>query len=189
MDYGHDLQRLVIKAYPGMPSSAQEIRLLERFTDGLDDPEVSEYVDLGQPKTLEAAVALAMHYESVRRKRRKDKPKKPTAGHVAAVSGQQPDNKSQVPASDMAKWMDMTTKVMAEVNNIKKQLENMQKSSNQSQRGGRNGDKRSKADIVCFQCQKKGHYARECPERGRSQGDQASQRQQNSWRENDKNLN
>ena len=61
-DFGFALRRLSLKAFPTLPYSALETHVLDQFIAGLGSPELQKFVQFQHPKTLEAAINLAIEY-------------------------------------------------------------------------------------------------------------------------------
>ena len=61
-DFGFALRRLGQKAYPSVPYSGLEAHVLDQFISGLGSIELQKHVQFHHPKTLEAAINLAMEY-------------------------------------------------------------------------------------------------------------------------------
>lgn len=64
MQYAQSLTRLVSKAFPNMPSYAQQQWVLDQFTLGIGSLELQRHVQFGHPKALSEAVSLATEYEA-----------------------------------------------------------------------------------------------------------------------------
>lgn len=64
MQYAQSLTRLVSKAFPNMPSYAQQQWVLDQFTMGIGSLELQRHVQFGHPKELSEAVSLATEYEA-----------------------------------------------------------------------------------------------------------------------------
>ena len=62
--YGEDLLRLAEKAYPNLPSEAQERLALNQYLTQLDNPQVAFGVRQKTPETVTAAVRLTLELES-----------------------------------------------------------------------------------------------------------------------------
>ena len=67
MEYGGEVLRLAQKAYPNFPPEAIDQIATDQFVKGLPDPEQKKYVDLENPGSLDAAVSLALQFESFER--------------------------------------------------------------------------------------------------------------------------
>ena len=61
-DFGFALRRLSIKAFPSLPYSALETHVVDQFIAGLGSTELQKFVQFQHPKTLEAAINLAIEY-------------------------------------------------------------------------------------------------------------------------------
>lgn len=61
-DFGFALRRLSLKAFPTLPYAALETHILDQFIAGLGSVELQKFVQFQHPKTLEAAINLAIEY-------------------------------------------------------------------------------------------------------------------------------
>ncbi len=62
--YAQVLNRLALKAFPNMHTSAQQQWVLDQFTLGLGSIELQRHVQFGHPRDLNAAISLAIEYEA-----------------------------------------------------------------------------------------------------------------------------
>lgn len=65
-EFEADVARLVRHAYPSVSDDVSESLAVDRFLDGLRDPETQQAVKLARPKTLSDALTQAMEFEAVR---------------------------------------------------------------------------------------------------------------------------
>jgi hypothetical protein len=65
-DFGYVLQRLGCLACPNMTYNDREINILEQFIDGIGNAAIHDRVIFHHSKTLEAAISLAISFESVK---------------------------------------------------------------------------------------------------------------------------
>ena len=63
-DFGHALRRLGCLAFPNIPSQWREPFVVDQFISGLGNYEIRKHVAFHHPKTLEAAIALAVEFEA-----------------------------------------------------------------------------------------------------------------------------
>ena len=88
--YAQALNRLVQKAFPQMPTTAQEQWVVDQFTFGLGSYELKKHVQFGHPKSLNEAISLAIEFEAFE-SGMKDKFKKPIPkGEVSVLAQQTP---------------------------------------------------------------------------------------------------
>jgi hypothetical protein len=62
--YAQSLSRLVSKAFPSMPTVAQQQWVLDQFTLGLGSVELQRHVQFGHPRSLNEAISLAIEFEA-----------------------------------------------------------------------------------------------------------------------------
>jgi hypothetical protein len=65
-EFEADIARLVRNAYPSVPDDVYESLSVDKFLDGLRDPETEQAVKLARPKTLSDALTQALEFEAVR---------------------------------------------------------------------------------------------------------------------------
>ena len=65
-DYGRDLKKLAIKAFPRVAvlGDLDEL-IIDSFCNGMDDGEMKKHVHFGHPQSLDRAIALAIEYEAL----------------------------------------------------------------------------------------------------------------------------
>ena len=139
-EYGHALQYLAIRAYPG--STIAEPVMIDLFIKGLPDLPLKRHVHSTRPATLSEAITTAVSYQAFDRCQVMPPPYKPhpvkqvaQVASVAPPSGQNSTN--------------MT--VQAGLNSY----------GNNSPRPVR--PRRDLSTIECFRCHQMGHYSRDCP--------------------------
>ena len=96
--YAQSLNRLVSKAFPNMPSNAQQQWVLDQFTLGLGSVDLQRHVQFGHPKELNEAISLAIEYEAFEAgvKHRKPYQKPSEVFSISPVADQ--TSKSAIPA-------------------------------------------------------------------------------------------
>ena len=63
-EYGFELSRLAVSAYPRMFQKDREEIVIDQFINGLPSRDLQKHVKFGKPKTMHQALALATEYES-----------------------------------------------------------------------------------------------------------------------------
>lgn len=142
MQFGYELRRLAVKAFPKLPLLSREQWVMDQFSNGLLDDDTRMHVQFGHPKTLTEAISLAVEYETfAQSKKSKASPSKPVAGvhQVEAISG----------------TSEMQT-LCAAVSELKSDLKTLKETRQEYK-------PRDKKEVECFYCKQKGHYKRECP--------------------------
>lgn len=140
-DFGHELSRLCKKAFPKLERSAREQFVLEHFKLGLD-PDLRKHVQFSHPDTLEEAIVTGLEFEAMDDER--TKAKKPTNVSAYAVTTTDTPQNS----------VDNMTKLVEQNQQL---IESIQKLCQKS---------RTPIDqVICFHCNKKGHYRNKCPTR------------------------
>jgi len=65
-EFEADIARLVRSAYPSVSDDVYESLAVDKFLDGLRDPETQQAVKLARPKTLSDALTQALEFEAVK---------------------------------------------------------------------------------------------------------------------------
>lgn len=65
-EFEADIARLVRNAYPSVTDDVYESLAVDKFLDGLREPETQQAVKLARPKTLSDALTQAMEFEAVK---------------------------------------------------------------------------------------------------------------------------
>jgi len=160
-----DVQRLASLAFQGPWNEAVDVIARDAFIDAMNDDEFSAKIREREPTSLDQAVRTAMRLESYRR-----------ASHGCDVQIQ-----NQVRATSSTDNTDRQFKELFQV--MTKQQEKLQQMQDDQlrltrkllemeQKGSERVDsrptfqRRKKEDVVCFGCSTRGHYARECPNKG-----------------------
>ena len=177
-DLAEDLRLLADKAYPDLEEKAKEQLALNAYLGLLDNPQVAFGVRQRIPETLDGAVTATLELESYL-------PQKPGAKQaVAGVEETSTQEQEQISSVSLG-----TDKLLHLVERLADRVEKLEVMQNQrGSRGqwrGRGGRARrprasqsgdpfgpDRAEIICYNCQGQGHYARECrapPRQGNEQ--------------------
>ena len=149
LDFGHDLRRLAARAYPRVPYNVREELTKEQFVQSLD-MDMRRQIHLAHPATLEAAITLAIEYETMSGSSKKA-PVKPTV--VAAV-------KSDAPASSN----DTLSGLVQEMRLLRDEV---MKPPPCRFCKGRDHPRGQCPEVVCYNCNGRGHLARACKQKDR----------------------
>ena len=160
-ELGREIARLVRLAYPRADQATREQIAINAFSDSFPGPaiEVRLHIIRGQPQNLQEAIALAMEVDSVLEN---NKPSTVTRRGVQMVTGS-PEEDEELKVSESQSQL----KTMAEaLSSLEGKFKSWQKSQKRTPK--------SKKDIKCFNCGKKGHYQRECkaPKKPKDQGNE-----------------
>ncbi|XP_048248089.1 uncharacterized protein LOC125377963 [Haliotis rufescens] len=140
-DYGYQLRRLALLAYPEVPYMALEMQIIDQFVNGLTSFEMKKKVTFSHPHTLDEAISSALEYEAMEGNRAR----KPVEGKVSVVQSS-PDQEhrekrnSEVGLGDILKLIEEKFKTLE----------------------GSNGQSRLRQK-GCFYCQEKDHFRDYCP--------------------------
>ena len=63
-DFGYNLQKLCVRAYPTVSPDAREIYIIDQFIHGLIKPDVCSHVQFSHPNSINSAIALAIEFEA-----------------------------------------------------------------------------------------------------------------------------
>ena len=147
LEFGHNLRRLAIRAFPRINHMSREELVVDQFLVGLSEVDMRRHVSLSHPANVDQAITLATEFETVTQSFKSPLAAKPK--QVAAVS-----DVGATVGTGHGSSTDELLKVLIDL--VKKQ--------NVGQKP-RNGPRGKNPNIVCYNCQNKGHIAKNCPAR------------------------
>ena len=180
MDYASSLRRLAAKAHPHLNPFDRDVLIVDQFTYGLSSPEIMKHVQFGHPMTLDAAIDLAIEYESFENVRANRKPQG-TVSPVFSESG--PTGSKQSPMDpELLRLVRTNAEAIEKLN---KAVVTQNAASLDSPQRPRQNQKRpelkfnesnakraaaeraqaeqkevNRQNGACFRCSEKGHFAR-----------------------------
>lgn len=146
-DYGYQLRRLALLAYPETPYSALELQVVDQFVNGLNTFALRKKVTFSHPHTLEQAISSAVEYEALVG----SGPRKPVDMQEAIGAIQNTRVKLE---EDRTGSCDITLDQIAKL--IDQKLKNFGKSLSLDPQKPVNHN-------ACFYCKKEGHFRDSCP--------------------------
>ena len=147
-EYGHVLQRLASRAYPG--TTIAEPVMMDMYLKGLPDLAIRRHVHSMKPKSLSEAITTAVAYQAFDRCQVTPPPRKPQAiRHVTTVSetAVPPSEQSRVHREPPVSMQPVPTSRFNDNGSVQRQVR----------------QRRDLSTVECFKCHQMGHYARECP--------------------------
>ena len=139
-EYIADLKKMVGRGYPTADTQTKESIAIRHFYRGLPDQQAVMFIGMSNPATIEDARAALDTYNGLR----DDSTSKPP--RVRAVAFKQDDAPPQ-----LADFQTALQKLQEKLDQVEKKLT------------ARSGPRKKRADIECYNCHEKGHFARECP--------------------------
>ena len=169
-DYAEDLRLLADKAFPELSEDARERLALSSYLAQLDNPQVAVGVRQQRPKSIVDAVRATLEMESylvpaeVKR--------------VAQVASEDPVVAAVQGKQDI--MMDLLQNLVQRIDKLEVSERNRLESRgprrswprrlDTRQRPSGEDTRRRRESMVCWECGKQGHPARECPGRQQNQG-------------------
>ena len=147
LEFGHNLRRLAIRAFPRINHMSREELVVDQLLVGLSEVDMCRHVSLSHPANVDQTITLATEFETVTQSFKSPLAAKPK--QVAAVS-----DVGATVGTGQGSLTDELLKVLIDL--VKKQ--------NVGQKP-RNGPRGKNPNIVCYNCQNKGHIAKNCPAR------------------------
>ncbi|MEW8548365.1 MAG: hypothetical protein AB2693_33100 [Candidatus Thiodiazotropha sp.] len=173
-DFAYALRRLACLAFPDMPYECREINVLEQYLNTVGSTDLKEHVIFRHPKSLDEAISHTVEYEAV--KGNQTVPSKPSndEGYVQAVKHNQKEipNTKHNTYEQLNQLIDTMNSCMEKWN---KTLEHMQQINKaKAKQSGKNY-----SNYTCYQCNMKGHIARNCPNKGSTEDNKPYQQSEN----------
>ena len=148
-EYGFALNRIASDAYPRMPPEARETIVIDQFVSGLPSKDLRRHVQFHHPSSIHEAIALASEFESFEERFDGRKPENTEKGNDTSVRS---ISKKDSVHEELLKVFQSLSKQVAE------SLDKVTKAVGQI-----SGNKSRNGSVVCFRCNEKGHYSRQCP--------------------------
>ena len=145
IEFGHNPRRLTITAFPRINHVSREELVVDQFLVGLSEVDMRRHVSLSHPAKVDQAITLATEFETVTQSFKSSLAAKPK--QVAAVS-----DAGATVGTGQGSLTDELLKVLTDL--VKKQ--------NVGQKP-RNGPRGKNPNIVSYNCQNKGHIAKNSP--------------------------
>ena len=145
LEFAHNLRKLAIGAFPRINHVSREELVVDQFLVGLSEVDMHRHVSLSHPANVYQAITLATEFETVTQSFKSSLTAK--AEQMAAVS-----DAGETVGTGQGSSTDELLKVLID----------LMKKKNVGQKP-RNGPRGKKPNIVCYNCQNKGHIAKNCP--------------------------
>ena len=158
-DFGYALRRLGCLAFPDIPHNARELYVIDQFIQGLGSLEIRKHVQFHHPKTLEAAISLAIEFEAFEGSSNLSNQRKPHS--VRFEDEVLPVNiiNSEKLHKKEAKMEAKTSEMGVLINTMKTCFENLSKQLRSTS---------PSRSVECYKCHEMGHYSMECPQNTRA---------------------
>ena len=157
-DFGRALKDLHRRAFPSKGLEGDDSELIERYAQGLWDEDVQRDVRRAKCSTLEACITVAIESQSIAKAIRGRRSRLAAAvvpGDAGATPAAPPSRQTVNPPNG-AREAGITPA------DLKKLItDTFRAEMAKLETGGRTG----RADVVCFYCQRRGHYQSDCRQR------------------------
>ena len=164
-DFGHALRRLGCLAFPNIPSQWREPFVVDQFISGLGNYEIRKHVAFHHPKTLEAAIALAVEFEAFEGCQGIRKPH---------VTFEEPrplvDSVARSEKSEIEHLTRSLNECMQKLDKLSNEVRGNSYSNFRGRGRGRGGYS-PRQGRYCNICKTQDHYTNQCPYKGQGQVD------------------
>ena len=169
-EYAQELNRLVKKAYPHMPSVARDQWILDSFTQGLQNIDMQKHIQFQHPKNVNEAISAAVEYDAFETSNL-DKIKKPINAEVQSIQYKPYTNNTEMETlknemAEIKSLLKQNQNTSTNTENVNRNPHNYNSNYNSNyktnQNGQNNGQKFDKKNAECYFCRKKGHLKDEC---------------------------
>ena len=152
-DYGYALRRLGCLAFPKMTYDDREINILEQFINGIGNSAIHDHVIFHHPKTLEAAISLAIEFESVKGTQLSVVKPVHAGDSVNTVQSKSHESQKPEPHTEMTELVKLMKSCVDKLSKLR--LNGNKKSGNMSH-------------VECYRCHDFGHIAKYCRNQNQS---------------------
>lgn len=163
-EYGYALKRLGSHAFPSIPLTMRESLIVEQYISGLGNAEIQRHVQFAHPTTLDRAISLAVEFEAFEGTQiYPRKPKDFEQMPVLALTTSDREKYNKPPENAKIAYLEDSIKDIQQ--SLKTVMEKMDKNHNRhnSARSSR-GNFKQRKPVICFHCEKEGHFMRDCPD-------------------------
>ena len=157
-ELGQSIRDMSSLAYPELNTEARERLAKGHFSDAIDDPDIRAGIFRAHPVTLNDAIQAGLMTESFMKAERARERSRPPR-HIRAVETSSPavpvpvDNETRKEINEMKASLTQLMELMKHMHTT---------------------DKERSKDVICYNCQEKGHYRRDCPKPVQGNGQRPS---------------
>ena len=165
-------------AFPHTDMETKESLMQNYFCDSLTDRDMQLSVAKSHPRTLAQALAFAVEYSSIMEADSQAQERKPTRIRQVKMEDEGDEELHQDSSKAASTFQKQLDTLQISMKTILDKLKSRDGRDNRfGRRRDRNRPRQPKEEVVCFNCDKKGHYARECaePKRPRQNSDRPKQ--------------
>lgn len=174
-ELGQDIKRLVHKAWRNTDHRTKTIIAKDHFLDAIsEDTDLWYEVERGKPETIDDAIALGLECETLLERKRKSR------FHVRFTKTDQPEQ-----GKDLTQLVKVVETLQQDIQGLKKgNRPHGERASGERQ--GAYARPRSDNGVICYNCERRGHMAKDCPDQRRQQhrrwqGNNAANHPSGNW--------